>query len=79
MPHREWRIPTGDGEGLLVRALDERKDGAATLCRYRATEEGERLGIPVELPVAGRGLYELADVLRVAADVRATTEIERSG
>lgn len=62
MPNRECRVPTGEGEGLLVQARDDRKDGVPTLSRYRVTDEGERLGIPIELPADGRGLRQLADV-----------------
>lgn len=73
MPKGEWRIHTGEGEGLLVQARDEAEDGAPTIRRFRQTEDSERRGIAVELPAEGRALYELADVLRVTADVRATT------
>jgi len=45
------------------------------VCRFRRTEDGERLGVPVELPAEVSDMHHLAAMVRTAGDVLATTEV----
>jgi len=62
-------------DGILSGQNRRKKDGAPTVCRFRRTEDGERLGVPVELPAEVSDMHHLAAMVRTAGDVLATTEV----